>query len=148
MFKVIVEGTAQPSESKEVNQLYSAEREKTFVLNSGNTALIRTGIAVDVPKSHVAMIVPAGPNINVMTKLIPPGMNSEIVLTVVNDSSVAKWIEPGELLAELTIAKVAEKSNAKREQTRRTTGRKAKGNTEQGDAGSSKSPGGDGLRSD
>jgi len=137
MFKVIVKGTAQPSESKEVNQLYSAEREKIFVLNSGNTALVRTGIAVDVPKSHVAMIVPAGPNLNVMTKMIPPGMDSEIVLTVVNDSSVAKWIEPGELLAELTIAKVAEKSDGKREQTRRTKGRKTEGDSKQSDEGGS-----------
>jgi len=77
------------------------------------------------------------PDLTVVPKMIPPGLVGEIVLTVVNDSSIAKWIEPGELLADITIAKVAEKSNATRKQTRRAKGRTSEGDSEQSDEGSS-----------
>jgi len=137
MFKVIVDGTNEPDESREVNQLHSAEREKTFVLNSGNTALVRTGIAADVPEGYVGLIFPASPEVNVMPKMIAPGFFSEIVLTVVNDASVAQWIEPGELLADMTITKVVDKSNAKRSKARGTKGRSSEGSSKQSDEGSS-----------
>ena len=137
MFQITVKGTTKPSEEAEVNHLYSAEDDKQFVLNGGNKISVRTGVSVDVPSGFVGLIFAAMPDLTVVPKMIPPGLVGEIVLTVVNDSSIAKWIQPGELLADITIAKVAEKSNAKRKQTGRTKGRTSEGDSEQSDEGSS-----------
>ena len=139
IFSTTVEGIDTPSSGKEVNYLYSAEIQDVFILNDGNEAMVRTGVSVSIPGGAVAIVNPISTEARVrcLPMTISPGEEGEIVLTVVNDGSIAVWVKPNELLA--SIASVSSHlSKVEKNSAKAKDGRTLKGDAKQADAGSSR----------
>lgn len=77
----------------------------------GGITTIRTGIAVGVPFGHVGLIWPrsglaARHGIDTLAGVIDHGFTGEILVLLTTHSTVSRWVEAGERVAQLLVTPI------------------------------------------